>query len=470
MSYILQSTGSFSNYNIKKNFKNFENTSICETVNHVLESGTGHDFRIVEPKDLHTLVKSTVHVCSNKNLNLTPMKMLSSVEMKVGFAPPKAASLGCDVQHLRPLVATEYSGLFDSLEDLKKAVMDHISKMKDDWIKSGKSKTVNNSVESKVPEALLSGAMFTKMYSNSTKSNGIKKDWEIKSHYGVYRLSAKAIAKMCASTELDWSKHIDNVRSVEQALNKKNINLVRHKMIATNANGEKYVIDNIYLPQSPDPDHSLAVISVDMSNLSSNPSAFTRKEMLEAKLDDRNMYSLFVSVPSDMFHKIHGSFCYELVRLHAPKLIEALGDVCNIHLRSQIYKGILKMRDSADENVAKLTAQQKGKRIRCASALREYQKELESVMTDEEKRLANSFVDSALQSSCQKLKCIEGDMFKNISRGNYEIGSINTKYDMKLNYTFNAKKGEKFSNYLTKELEVSLGNVWCINSHAWIIY
>ncbi|EKX35193.1 hypothetical protein GUITHDRAFT_146690 [Guillardia theta CCMP2712] len=469
MSYILQSSGTFATDSIHKNFKNFENSSICETVNHVIESGTGHDFNIIEAKDLHTLIKSTVH-SGGSNGNLTPLKMISSNEMKVSLPPPSGKSLSCDKQHLKQIM-TPYNSLFDTLDELKNAVIDHISKIKEDWSKSGKNKMGSNlqnegevNIESKIPETLISGAMFTKLYSLATSKNGEGKDWDVKSQYGTYRLSAKAIAKMSTSTELDWSQHIENVKSWSRSLGKKGIDLVRHKMIAKNSKGDTYVIDNLYLPYSPEPNHSLAVISVDMGNLAG---ASSKKDVE----DDSNLYSVFLSVPTEMFHKLHGSFRYELVRMHAPKVVEALGDVCNTHIRSQVYKGVLKMRPDSKmtESAKKLTAQQKGKWIKSASLLREYQKALETEMTEEERKLSNRFIDKALQTMSQKIKCIEGDMFKNISRGNYEIGSINSKYDMKFN--FSHKVGDaNASSYLQKELDLGLGNVWSLKSHCFIVY
>lgn len=457
MSYILQSSGTFSTQHIHNHFKNFENSSICETVNHVIESGTGHDFNTIEPKDLHTLIKSTIHTCGNQG-NLTPLKMISSNEMKVSLPPPE---LGKDKDHLK-LVLTPYNSLFDTLDDLKNAVMDHISKMKDDWMKKNKTDKEMNGVESKVPETLISAAMFTKVNSFSTQKNGEGKDWDIKSHYGTYRLSAKAIAKMSASTELDWSQHIENVKAWGKSLGKKGVNLVRHKMIARK-NEDTYVIDNLYLPYSPEPNHSLAVITVDMGNLGGNA-----KKDIE---DDNNLYSVFISVPTDMFHKLHGSFRYELVRLHAPKMVEALGDVCNTHIRSQVYKGVLKLRPESkmSDNVKKLTSQQKGKWIKSVALLRSYKDALEAEMTPEERKAANQYMDHALKSTSQKIKCVEGDMFKNISRGNYEIGSVSSKYDMKFNFCHRVGDG-KAVNYLQKDLELQLGNIWQLKSHCWIVY
>lgn len=465
MSYILQSSGTFSNHHNHKSFKNFENSSICETVNKVIEGGTGHDFKMVEAKDLHTLVKSTIH-SGGKGSNLTPLKMISSNEMKISLPPPASKGLGSDKQHLMQ-VMTPYNSLFDTLEDLKNAVMDHVSKMKDEWMKNkgDVSDKVAVKVESKVPETLISGAMFTKLY--STKPRQVQnKNWEIKSQYGTYRLSAKAIAKMSTSTELDWTQHIENVKSWSKSLEKKGVDLVRHKIIAKNLkSGETYVIDNLYLPYSPEADHSLAILSVDMGNLSGSFSGGARKE------DASDLYSVFVSVPTDMFHKLHGSFRYELCRLHAPKIMEALVDVCNTHIRSQVYKGVLKMRPESKQTdaVKKLTAQQKGKWIRSSSLLRTYLKSLEAELTAEERKLANKYIDQGLSKIGQSIKCVEGDMFKNISRGNYEIASVGSKYDMKFN--FSSKLGDsKSSSYLQKDLELQLGNVWALKSHSIIVY
>lgn len=462
MSYILQSSGTFSNHHAVKSFKNFENSSICETVNNVIEGGTGHDFKVLEAKQLHTLAKSTIHV-GGKGTNLTPLKLISSNEMSISLPPPSSKSLGSDKNHLLQIM-TPYNSLFDTLEDLKNAVLDHVNKMKDDWLKPRKdaSNKVAVKMESKVPETLISGAMFTKLYSTQSQKQGPGKEWEVKSQYGTYRLSAKAIAKMSSSTELDWTQHTENVRSWSKSLEKKGVELVRHKMIAKNVkSGDTYVIDNLYLPYSPEAEHSLAIVTVDMGNLSGGG----RKD------DGNDLYSMFISVPTDMFHKLHGSFRYELCRLHAPKIMEALADVCNTHIRSQVYKGVLKMRPESKmtESAKKLTVQQKGKWIRSASLLRTYLQNLESELTAEERKLANKFIDQGLQKMNQNLRCVEGGMFKNISRGNYEIASLGTKYDMKMN--FSSKLGDsKSSGYLQKDLELQLGNTWMLKSHSIIVY
>eukprot|EP00960_Hanusia_phi_P037885 753167-Hanusia_phi.AAC.3 len=465
MSYILQSSGTFATHHVNKNFKNFENTSICETINHVIDSGTGHDFKIINGDDLHTLVKSTIHVGGNNN-NLTPMKMVSSNEMKVSLPPPSLSTGGCDKAHLR-LVLTPYNSLFDTLDELKNVVMDHISKMKDGWTKGAKGKDggISSEIETKIPDTLISGAMFTKVMTFSSKVGSDVK-WDVKSQYGTYRLSAKAIAKMCSSTELDWSQHIENVKSWGKALDKKSVSLVRHKMIAKNTAGETFVFDNLYLPYSPEPDHSLAIVSVDVGNLAGLP----RRDSREADKAG-NLYSVFISVPSDMFHRLHGSFRYEMIRMHAPKMIEALNDVCHTHIRSQVYKGVLKMRNEKDmtEEAKKLTAQQKGKWIKSVALLREYQDSLGKELRSEERRVANQFIDRAMEKVSQKLRCVEGDMFKNISRGNYEIGSVASKFDMKFNFC--SKVGDKKSpEYLQKEMDLQLGNVWSLKSHCLVVY
>lgn len=464
-SYISHHTGFSANHMVKTNYENFEKGAIVETIGNVMKNGTGHDFEVLEANQLHTTVKSTLHLAGSQ-MNLTPLKFVASSEMKVSKPVPSPTSISGDRQHLLQ-VLTPYNSLWDTLDDLKNAVIEHVSKIKDELSKPTKNVNSEFSSEIKCPSSVFPNSMFVPLSTQNTLKNGDAKDWEVRSQYGTLRLSAKSIAKLHSSTELDWTKQIDNVQSCTHALEADGIQIVRHKIIAKNVKGDTYVMDNVYLPCSPNADHSLGIFVVSTGNLKNHGAIFKKVcENIDPKLVAEESLSYqrsYVSIPKNLFSDAHGSFRYDIVRLHTPKMLELLNDISKTHITSQVYKAILKLRPegSMSESVKKLTAQQKGKWLRSLPLLKTYENLLKSELSKKELKLAKEWMEGAMRVNPNPIKCCDANMFKNAAKGNFEIGSINSEFDIRFNFE---------GSFDNKKLEVRVRNPWNVSSHGLIIY
>lgn len=467
-SHISHQTGYSGNHLVKTNYENFEKGAIVETIGSVMKQGIGHDFEVLEPKQLHTLVKSTLHLAGNQ-ANLTPLKFVSSSEMKVARGVPVAASMAGDRQHLLQ-VLTPYNSMWDTLEDLKNAIIEHVSKVKDEILRPSHESQPNTQAEPKntelkCPATVFPNAMFQALGAQTTGRNGEGKDWEVRSQYGTLRLSAKSIARLHSSTELDWDRQIENVQACSQAMGDDGIQLVRHKLIARNVKGDTYVLDNVYLPCSPHADHSLGIFVVTTGNLRQQQRVTrTGVEGLPASVVEDascNLKRSYVSIPKSLFHEVHGSFRYDIVRLHAPKMLEMMNDLANTHMVSQVYKAVLKLRPSLGESAKRLTAQQKGRWLRSPALLRTYHNLLKAELTPQELQQSEAWLAGAMRANPNTLKCSDASMFKNAAKGSFEIGSVSSEFDMRFNF-----EGE----FGRRRLEVRLRNPWRLQSHGLIIY